>query len=392
MSTSSGWQALLQAAAELRPSSIEEVDGVEYAMFFTTDHHALSLSSFGLIESTRSTSVLKGSCDDIPTDSEYYRSRADIETEMLDIADLDGVEAWAYGTSFDGQPIPAIQFGPLNGDGGVAPALIIVATMHAREWISTGVALGLMRRLAEIVDASGGLYPDVYTALQTAAVVIVPVANPDGYDVTRGDHPTIPRDRSWRPNTNTSDCVTPLGVELNRNFPTAFDEAPPRDCDGDPNHCGCDSRYQGRFPLSEPESQALEDLMASNTFAPDLGSFDMVALINLHSALSISAFPTGYKEQEDADGFRCAVRNDGVEGDGASEDMFDGTCFDADHQLNHLVFGRPEAPQWYDPLEAQREAYDSSRFVGAFAHGTLNLHAHFRPPRRRSPFPPARVA
>jgi len=118
------------------------------------------------------------------------------------------------GTSVEGRPIEAVTFGS-GGD-----AVLILGGTHGDEPKSVYVARQLIDLLSSHPDLVGG-----------HRVTIVPVLNPDGYEVRR------------RRNANR--------VDLNRNFPTAnWAKSKPR------------SRFHGGpTPASEPETRALIDLV-----------------------------------------------------------------------------------------------------------------------------------
>lgn len=117
----------------------------------------------------------------------------------------------SIGTSVEGRPLEAASFGE-------GPATVLMlATIHGDEAAGTP----LLRELAE------RLVLDPEWARGTR-VVVVPVANPDGFDAGR------------RYNAR--------GVDLNRNFPAENRRA---------------GRSHGEGALSEPESRALHELVLS---------------------------------------------------------------------------------------------------------------------------------
>ncbi|MEZ5980147.1 MAG: M14 family zinc carboxypeptidase [Planctomycetota bacterium] len=131
------------------------------------------------------------------------------------LADRPVVERGVAGTSVEGRPIEYLAVGP------GPEVVLVVATIHGDEPAGTP----LLARL----ETEYTLDPDL---LRGVRLVLVPLANPDGYAAgTR---------------TNVR------GVDLNRNFPSK-------------NFTGTASR--GTAPLSEPESLALFDLV--ERFEPD---------------------------------------------------------------------------------------------------------------------------
>lgn len=118
------------------------------------------------------------------------------------------------GWSVEGRPIECRVFG--EGD----DVILFIASIHGSERMGTP----LLRRLADHLVA----HPEL---LRTRRVVLIPIANPDGFR------------RRKRQNAHH--------VDINRNFPAE-------------NHRS--SHRYGKSPLSEPESTAIYD--AINRFAP----------------------------------------------------------------------------------------------------------------------------
>jgi protein MpaA len=138
---------------------------------------------------------------------------------------LRGVPRRVIGRSVEGRPIESYRFG-CGGWG-----RLILAGIHGDEPKSVYVA----RRLC--ADVAQGRSPG-----ERATVVVVPVVNPDGYELRK------------RRNTQ--------GVDVNRNFPT-------RDWSAGRKR----SRfYGGPAPASEPETQAILALVES------LGPAEIIAL------------------------------------------------------------------------------------------------------------------
>ena len=92
------------------------------------------------------------------------------------------------------------------------PQVLIHATTHAREWVSTEVAL----RLIDYLTTNYGTDARVTDLLDTTEIWIIPVVNPDGYQYT------FTNERLWRKNLrdNDGDGAISLGdgVDLNRNY------------------------------------------------------------------------------------------------------------------------------------------------------------------------------
>jgi murein tripeptide amidase MpaA len=124
-------------------------------------------------------------------------ARARLE-EMQNMALTSGtvrITATPIGATPSGKKIVGVRFGPPVGTTPI-PTHYIPATHHAREWMSTAIAVKMMRYLRDVTN--GTIDPSVRERLQSTAVVIVPVVNPDGYDFTHNPN----GDRSWRQNRN----------------------------------------------------------------------------------------------------------------------------------------------------------------------------------------------
>lgn len=135
------------------------------------------------------------------------------------------------------------------------PKLLVIAEQHAREIITPEVAMDF------IDDLLSGYGSDATATwlLDEREVWIVPMANPDG-------HAHAARVEDWRKSASWPETcphgVPPwsYGVDLNRNFDLAWD--PPVGSSTQP----CFPNYRGEAPSSEPETQAMRDLMLTERF------------------------------------------------------------------------------------------------------------------------------
>lgn len=241
------------------------------------------------------------------------------------------------------QLISAIQFGPLGDVSSQdVPTVVVLATYHSNEWMSTAVAVGLYRAARDAVTHGGALE----TALQSAALLIVPVVNPDGYAYTRSG-----ANRTWRRNRNLDDCAQ--GVDLNRNHGVGWTSG--SDC------------THGSEAVSEPETKAIEALL-QRTLLPQL---DPVAVLSYHSFGDLVLYPDGYKAETDEAGPACALnvgRRD--------RQRF---CYNADHQLYRALYGDTEDHQiFFDGTENAWYYRDhSSTLLPDTSTGTINFFGQY---------------
>jgi hypothetical protein len=159
---------------------------------------------------------------------------------------------------------------------GARPATLFSAAQHAREWITPE----MVRRLTHHVIDNYGTDRAITDLVNRTELWFVPVANPDGYDWT-----FEPDQRMWRKNLADNDGDGQItgadGVDLNRNYPTKWGY----DNEGSSPNPGSDT-YRGPAPASEPETRALDGLMAR---------IDFEFLINYHSAAELLLWGTGWQ-------------------------------------------------------------------------------------------------
>ena len=145
----------------------------------------------------------------------------------------------SIGKSIEGRELKVLRItGP--GASAMRPAIIVLGGQHAREWAGPMVAMGLADRLVRLYESD----PRVRRVVDQAQIYINPVNNPDGYVATFGSR------RLQRKNMNPA-----CNVDLNRNYPTAFGQGTPSSCNAE--------TYPGKMALSEPESQAVANLIGS---------------------------------------------------------------------------------------------------------------------------------
>ena len=192
------------------------------------------------------------------------------------------------GQSYEGRDITAMVISA-PGDASHRKAVVFIGTQHAREWAATVAVLYMGERLVADYDTDAR----VRRLMNGVEFWVVPVANPDGYDVTWNGA------RYWRKNTRPNGDGT-FGVDLNRNWDF--------DWGGSPGPTQSDN-YPGTGPFSEPETQALRDMTL------DLGS-RLVSFIDYHSFSELILTPWAYKHQP-------APEPDGSFFDALSTDMAD---------------------------------------------------------------------
>ncbi|KAJ3161116.1 hypothetical protein HDU86_007738 [Geranomyces michiganensis] len=152
-----------------------------------------------------------------------------------------------------GADTPAIQ----------KPQFFLQGLIHAREWISGATVQWISNELVQNYTADPLL-------LDSTEFIIVPVANPDGYDFS------WTTDRLWRKNR-----ALPSGVDLNRNFDDHWGQG---GSSPDPQS----EVYMGPHPASEPETQALATFLLSFS--------NLVGAIDFHSYSQLVLRPNGWTD------------------------------------------------------------------------------------------------
>ncbi|MDH3236812.1 MAG: M14 family metallopeptidase, partial [Alphaproteobacteria bacterium] len=222
----------------------------------------------------------KGPVHKIGTPYEVYRSfdepiggiRAQVRKIHADYPDL--VQVKSIGKTLQGRPILALRL-TNEAAKGAKPEVLFVATTHAREWVSTEVAMRLTRYLL----ANHGSDARVTELLDTTEVWIIPVVNPDGYQYTFTD------ERLWRKNLRDNDgdgvISTSDGVDINRNFDSHWGYDDEGSSPALP-----DATFRGAAPESEPETKALADFVRAHDFK---------FTVSYHTYSNLILYPWGWQ-------------------------------------------------------------------------------------------------
>jgi murein tripeptide amidase MpaA len=188
------------------------------------------------------------------------------------------------GKSVLGRDIVAVQItkGAQGADKPGRPAVLYIATQHAREWLATETCKREIKYFLSNYGQDTDAGHQATQLVDTTELWFVCVANPDGYEWT-----FTAGNRLWRKNlrdNNGDNQITANedGVDPNRNFPGHWrldDEG----SSSDP----ASETYRGTGPASEPETQAMISL------------FDLihpVFLKNEHTAASLILYPEGFQQ------------------------------------------------------------------------------------------------
>jgi carboxypeptidase T len=176
----------------------------------------------------------------LPPDPQYKKP-ADIEKILKDTEKkypmLTRVER--IGTSLEGRDLWAIRISN-NMVAEPKPAVVFDAMHHAREVMTPEVALDIV----DYLTANYATDPKVKKWVNSYNIWVVPMVNPDG------NNKVWTSNRMWRKNARNGH-----GVDNNRNYPYAWGS-----CGGSSGSTSSET-YRGTAPSSEPETQALMELV-----------------------------------------------------------------------------------------------------------------------------------
>jgi len=195
---------------------------------------------------------------------EDWRNLEDITSKVKSAVDnSDGVATLeTFGTTNEGRDITAVR---LTGQGykSGAPKVFFTFTLHAREWITTMSGVFAVESMIARAKAD----PSWLAGME---VVLVPVANPDGFDYS------IKTDRFWRKNMapKPKGWFSCAGVDLNRQWAKDWGGR------GSTSTRSCSDVYVGTAAMSEPEIMALDTLVKETplTVHVDVHSFSELIL------------------------------------------------------------------------------------------------------------------
>jgi carboxypeptidase T len=205
------------------------------------------------------------------TAAEQYHSAASLEEELRRLAEAkpDIVELKEIGRSIEGRPILALRIGDRRGG---VPKLLFMGCHHAREWIAVEVPFLLAKELVERADEA-----PIAGWLGSGEIWVAPMVNPDGHEHSRTEA------RLWRKNRRRN-ADGSFGVDPNRNYGYMWGtlDIPTS------SHVPSDETYVGPRAFSEPETQAVRDLVGCERFA---------GVITYHSYSQLILYPWGYTEK-----------------------------------------------------------------------------------------------
>jgi len=228
----------------------------------------------------------------LPTARVTYRTltETNLELERLAAANPDRVRRFALpNKSLLGQTVWALEITRNVNVSSGKPVFLMTGLHHSREWPTVELTMEFVYDVLK----SDGVDPRITALLDSVRFLVVPVVNPDGYELSRSLLNEQKR-KSCRLEAGKvptfAECANPAnagaGVDLNRNYGAFWG--------GSGANVGpAQQSYRGAAPFSEPEIQNMRDLMAGNQV--------VVALSNHTPDAKVLRVPSAAEEPVPAD-------------------------------------------------------------------------------------------
>ena len=199
-----------------------------------------------------------------------YHSYDEVIAQLIALEESGVARTYIIGSSHEGRDILAVKISDNPSDAEDEPGAMLFGCQHAREWIAIEVPLYIAQYLVDNYETDA----EVKHLVDNCEIWIVPIVNPDGYEYSRN------RDRMWRKNRRDNGDGT-FGVDLNRNWGYKW---------GGPGSSGTtnNSGYRGPSAFSEPETQAIRDLILAHDFE---------IMVDYHSWGQVTGHPWGYTSE-----------------------------------------------------------------------------------------------
>src|SRR6185312_15766098 len=259
------------------------------------------------------------------------------------------------------------------------PAVLLMRSQHAREWINSLAIIEVARQLVENFKPgdTDARVQEITRMLERVEFLIVPESNPDGVRLSFFDEGRRMWRKNLRPPEDGAGCA---GVDCNRNFPNFFGEA---GSSGVP----CAETYRGPSALSEPETAniaALVERERNIIFAIDSHSFgESIFRPSLLGGQFVGPQPLSaeddatYRHLEDRMNAGIA-RVQGTQYDTSSTSNHAGTT-DEFLFFSHRIFGfdlecgREFQPPVEEAITAALEVAEAVKMLGLCATGETGL-------------------
>jgi hypothetical protein len=252
--SASSLRRLLAAGADVHS------EGPDAATYYERRAAADSLSSLRRLAERRGPSMDVREAPPLEGSMAGYYTLAEVQAEMARLASA--FPEWVgkpinIGTTREGRALELYcvadqQSACAAGSG--RPAALFTALVHSREPATVMCVVHAVRELLK--DAKRGV-GGAARLLATRKVLLIPVANPDGYEWNRRARP---KGGGMKRKNGMRSCNPPDrendGVDLNRNFGFKWS----LNSVGSSGR-GCSEEYRGTAAFSEPETRAIRDVV-----------------------------------------------------------------------------------------------------------------------------------
>ena len=229
----------------------------------------------------------RGVLSAVPSGRTSYRHLSDYEAELAQLAAENPTLVRPFTLpreSVEGRAIRGVEIASdVTRDDDGRPAYVVMGVHHAREWPSGEVSMEFALDLVQ----NYGTDERITDLLDRVRVLVVPVVNPDGFIVSRGEvvPPTPPTKPLQRKNCRVDDsgtaepCALRDAVDLNRNYGAYWGG------NGASTDATSDT-YRGPGPWSEPETQGVHELSQG---------LHITNFQSIHNIASLVLRPPGFK-------------------------------------------------------------------------------------------------
>jgi carboxypeptidase T len=199
----------------------------------------------------------------LPTRRATYRTLTEVNLEMERLAERypEKVRRFALPhRTVLGQTVWALEISHQVAASSGKPVFVMTGLHHSREWPTVDLTMEFVHDLL----MNDGSDPRITGALGRVRFIVVPVVNPDGYEMSRSllleqkrKNCRIEPDRTPTFEQCANPAAASAGVDLNRNYGAFWGGT-------GANVGAAGGSYRGPAPFSEPETRNMRDLFASN--------------------------------------------------------------------------------------------------------------------------------
>ncbi len=230
---------------------------------------------------------------DFPSADSQYHNYTEMTAEVQSTAAAFPalVSRFSIGTSYLGRELWAVKVSDNVATDEAEPEVLFTANQHAREHLTTEMALYILRELTSKYASD----PRIKAIVDSRETWIVFMVNPDGveYDIATGSY------RMWRKNRQPNGTGA-VGTDLNRNWAWQWG------CCGGSSGSFSSETYRGAAPFSAPETQRVRDFVNSRVIG---GVQQIKAHIDFHTYSELILWPYGYTTADTAPGLTSNDRN-----------------------------------------------------------------------------------